>query len=351
MVFFRLVRLLAVVAACALGGVRADLPPGCQEGSSMPADQFSSLYTKLKDTPCTFPLYLRLYELEQYVRSVQGYGLSPNQTVALGSLFADGGLWEQLVLDGALTALGPVTLGLAAEEDGVRLLQLTSNQNTRIDVLKAIVNVTLDLENASIAYVNEFPGFLYREEAKKIIAAATPYGCVFGNTTMVQRLAFVIDVSGSMDYTFPGPDGKPVSRLSFVKEQLTSQLQAHLDADQEFNIIKFSSSASAWSPGVQPVTAANIASASAFAAALRASGSTNMLAGLQLAMNDPKVEGIYLLTDGTPDQPTPSIVSAVVAWSKGTKPVFPTAFMAGTDGDWMQELADKTGGIFRKINS
>ena len=46
--------------------------------------------------------------------------------------------------------------------------------------------------------------------------------------------------------------------------------------------------------GVVPVTSDNVAQASAFAQKLVASGSTNMMAGLQLAMKDPKVEGTYI---------------------------------------------------------
>jgi hypothetical protein len=345
--------LLLLLAVVPMLVTRAELPPGCVEETAMPEEQFQLLHDHLQNTSCTFPGVLRLYDLQQYVSNkdkMQGFGFSPEQTVALGSLYTDGGLFEQLILDGALTALGPVTLGLAAE-DGDLLLGLTSSQNTRLDILKAIVNVTLDLAENNATYVDAFSGFLYREEAKNIIRAATPYGCAFGNTSVVRRLAFVIDVSGSMGTSFPGPGGKPVTRMQFVKQQLETQLQAHLDADQEFNIISFSSSATAWAPGVQPVTNATIASASDFVNRLYPSGSTNMLGALQLVFKDPNVEGIYLLTDGSPDGPTSQIVSAVTAWSGGKKPVFPTAFMAGTEGDWMQQLADATGGTFRKINA
>jgi hypothetical protein len=344
-------RVLALLAGVAF--VFAELPPGCQDGAHLPATIFDPLKAHLERTPNKFPVYLRLYELEQFVNNatlIKGYGFSPEQTVALGSLFNDGGLFDQLVLDGALTTLGPHVLGLAST-DGANLLELSSSMNTRIDILKAIVNVTLDLDSGSELYVKSFTGFLYQEEAKSIIADATPYGCAFGNTTLVKRLAFVIDTSGSMSTTFPGPKGAPVSRLSFVQEQLVSQLENHLDSDQEFNIIRFSTAVTAWAPGVKPVTAANVQSASEYANKLVADGSTNMLAGLQRAMQDPRVEGIYLLTDGAPNGPKQAIIDAVVAWSKGKKPVFPTAFMAGTAGDWMQELAEKTGGTFRKINA
>jgi len=340
---------LSVFASVAL----AELPPGCVEDTAMPDDQYSALYDKLKDTPCKFPVYMRLYELEQYLSNkeeMKGFGLSPEQTVEIGSLFDDGGSFDQLVLDGAMTALGPHTLGLACT-DGATLLELSSNQNTRIDILKAIVNISLDLGNNSALYVDKFEGFLYKEEAKRIVNEATPYGCTFGNTSVVKRLAFVIDTSGSMSTTFPGPEGTPISRMAFVQQQLNDQIRMHLSDDQEFNIIQFSSSASQWQPGVQPVTDENIASAVAFAEKLSPSGSTNMIGGLTAAMKDSKVEGIFLLTDGAPDGSKTAIIDAVTAWSQGKKPVFPTAFMAGTDGDWMQELADKTGGMFRKIDA
>jgi hypothetical protein len=243
-------------------------------------------------------------------------------------------------------------LGLAAS-DGVSILQLTANQNTRSDILKAIVNVTLDLTTAGNLYINQFTGFLMQSFAKSIIDAATPFGCVFGNTTVVPRFAFVIDTSGSMADTFTGPSGS-VSKIKFIEEQLLTQLKT-IKQDQQFNIIRFSSSASAWQPGVVSPTLANIQSASSFAKGLVAGGSTNMIGGLQLAMSDPKVVGIFLLTDGMPNGPTANIVNLVKSWSTSgsgkPKPVFPTAFMAGSGADWMTQLADITGGVYRKISS
>jgi hypothetical protein len=299
---------------------------------------------------------MRLFDLQQMLQNesiMQGYGFSPNQTVAIGGLFKSptGSLMEELILDQALTDVGPHMLGLAAT-DGVEILKLSTNQNTRIDILKAIVNVTQDLVEQSKLYIAQFTGFLYQGAAKSIVDAATPFGCVFGNTTVVKRFAFVIDTSGSMATTFAGPSG-PVSRIAFIQGQLEAQLKT-IKPDQEFNIIRFSSEATQWQPGVVSPTVANVASASSFAAKLVAGGSTNMLAGMKLAMSDPKVVGIFLLTDGQPNGPTATIVDAVTKWStSGTKkkPVFPTSFFAQGAGDWMKEMAEVSGGIFRKIES
>ena len=88
-----LYKLTAVVGVAFIATfAHAELPAGCEDGSSMPADQFFELHDKLQNTSNTFPTFMRLFNLESYVNNkeeMKGYGFSPEQTVAIGSLFND----------------------------------------------------------------------------------------------------------------------------------------------------------------------------------------------------------------------------------------------------------------------
>ena len=82
--------LLALLATLLVAFVAAELPPGCVQEDPMPNEQFDELHEKLANTPNKFPIYLRLYDLEQYVDSpekMKGFGFSPAQTIKLATLF------------------------------------------------------------------------------------------------------------------------------------------------------------------------------------------------------------------------------------------------------------------------
>ena len=84
------------------------------------------------------------------------------------------------------------------------------------------------------------------------------------------------------------------SSLSSVQEQLRHK--------QKFNLISFDSKACPWRDHLVDVDEKNLHMAWQWIKTLSCRSSTNTLAALRHALNDPQTQAIYLLTDGRPDQ-------------------------------------------------
>mmetsp|Transcript_145503 Transcript_145503/g.206067 ORF Transcript_145503/g.206067 Transcript_145503/m.206067 type:complete len:492 (-) Transcript_145503:128-1603(-) len=180
------------------------------------------------------------------------------------------------------------------------------------------------------------------------IQGNTPPACIFAGFTGVDRMDFVVDVSGSMRATFTFKStGKRFSRLGYIQKALYDTLVG-LANTQSFNLIKYNPRAYQWKSGVVIASAANKASAKRWIAGLRATGGTNIYAGLQLAMKDRRVQGIFLLTDGSPTVGPRwgSIQALAKRWGSGKgRQIFPIAFKAPSSS-WaqMKVMARNTGG-------
>merc|ERR1711976_128729 len=125
------------------------------------------------------------------------------------------------------------------------------------------------------------------------IQANTPLACVFGGFSGIDRVDFLVDTSGSMRVRFK-VGSKYYTRMQYVKNALVAAIQS-LAPTQSYNILRFSSSASQWKTGVVKVTSSSKSAGISFVNRFRASGGTNMAAGIALAKRDPKVEGLFLL--------------------------------------------------------
>lgn len=78
--------------------------------------------------------------------------------------------------------------------------------------------------------------------------------------------------------------------------------QEQLRYKKKFNIIAFNSKAVAWKDRIVDVSEHSLRAAWIWVQSLTCSGSTNTHAAIDMAIGDPQVEAIYLLTDGRPDQ-------------------------------------------------
>nr|XP_039272786.1 von Willebrand factor A domain-containing protein 3B-like isoform X1 [Styela clava] len=122
---------------------------------------------------------------------------------------------------------------------------------------------------------------------------------VFGSI-LEERIYFVIDTSHSMGENLP-----------VLKEKLMQLFQEQLRHKSEFNLVKFETKASSWKPRLEEVTEDSLQKAWHWVRNLEPGGSTNTLAALRIALSDPNTEGIYLLTDGRPDQPLHCVLSQI----------------------------------------
>jgi Ca-activated chloride channel family protein len=115
------------------------------------------------------------------------------------------------------------------------------------------------------------------------------------NLTHLRRSAmemiFVLDCSGSMS-------GKPIAK---AKDAIKRALRK-LKADDTFQIIRFSNSASQFGPDPVPVTEANVHRALAYVDSLRGSGGTMMIEGIKAALDFPhdprRFRLVSFMTDG-----------------------------------------------------
>jgi HEAT repeat protein len=111
----------------------------------------------------------------------------------------------------------------------------------------------------------------------------------YGIPIVSDRLAFVLDVSGSMG-------GGKLDRLKKELEAIIARLPEH----SMFNMIFFSSTISPWRKQLQPLNKKNRKAAEETLRDSRAGGGTNLWDGLCEAFDDEEVDSIYLLSDGQP---------------------------------------------------
>lgn len=157
------------------------------------------------------------------------------------------------------------------------------------------------------------------------------------------RIAFVIDVSGSMNQPFGTGDA---TRLDEAKRQLERVLAA-LPPKTRANVIAFGNDAQSFAPSLQPIDDRRRKAAGTWTTALAAHGATNVHAALERAFADPDVDTIYLLTDGRPSsgpivEPT-ALAREVLRWNAGRGICIHTVALGGRS-DFLERLAAESGG-------
>ncbi|KNC50964.1 von Willebrand factor type A domain-containing protein [Thecamonas trahens ATCC 50062] len=305
---------------------------------------FSELMSNLTSTSSSFD---RQDMVEKFV-AANHPGFSGQQTAQLMTAFPN-----SLVAIDVLTAISSNVLDLTCD-DAVDVLHVFSSELNSLDVLKVLSPMIVDKKANNATILATFSNTFNKRDALEILAATPDRNCIFGDVTNIPRIVFVVDTSGSMSTTFSYDHGsRSTSRMAAVRTALTEIITDVLTDEQQFNVVEFASSATAWQQGVVDVNTANIASAVSFVTNMSPGGSTAMLKGLQLAFDDPNCIGVYLLTDGEPNTSIDGIISAAKAWAGSDKSVNTIAFIAGASdpvaAQNMQRLAAAANGIYRVI--
>lgn len=123
------------------------------------------------------------------------------------------------------------------------------------------------------------------------------YARYYGLEVNSKRIAFVIDVSGSMG----ARTGK--SKLRTAKDALIAVLE-RFEKTTRFNVVAFHSTVHPWQDRLVPASKTSRAEAREWINALRATGGTNVYDSLVLAMDLEDVDTIFLLSDGGPSAGT-----------------------------------------------
>ena len=129
---------------------------------------------------------------------------------------------------------------------------------------------------------------------RKKLGTAVKEG-LYGNVVS-QRVAFLIDVSGSMT---AGTD-MAGTRHEIATKELVRVLENQVGPDSEFNVIAFSDEVHPFGPKLQKGKGAKVKKGIRFVKSLKAGGETNAYGALEKAFQDTKVDTIYVLSDGSP---------------------------------------------------
>jgi len=177
----------------------------------------------------------------------------------------------------------------------------------------------------------------------------------FGIRIISERVAFVIDVSGSMTEMlrarYVGEKGE--TRMTVAQRELQRCIDG-LATKALFNVIAFNSGVDRWlEDGIAGSTPENRNEAKEWVARLGAGGGTNIYDSLREAFNDPEVDTIYLLSDGEPSAGThtdPGIIREHVRKWNENRNVVIHCIAVGGSLSILEWLAEDSGGTYIKFN-
>lgn len=141
-----------------------------------------------------------------------------------------------------------------------------------------------------------FTALAPRQPAGKPKAGGDTAATYWNIPVLSDRVAFVVDVSGSMNQPFGTGSA---TRLDEARRQLRQVLD-RLPKQCRANVITFSFGAAGLFDRLQPIDKKRRQDAETAIAALAARGPTNVHDALKLAFADADVDTIFLLTDGHP---------------------------------------------------
>ncbi len=174
----------------------------------------------------------------------------------------------------------------------------------------------------------------------------------FGIPLVSRHVTFIIDTSGSMN----GPiqafgTNKKMRRLDAAKRELIKALNA-MPSKQWVNLVTFSTGVTPLWDELRQAEDENRKSIIDRTNKLRAGGGTNIYGALEQAFLDPKVDTIYLLTDGEPSggeiTNSEEIADEVRRWNRLRQIVVHTIGF-GVDTELLRRLASESGGVYTYV--
>ena len=165
----------------------------------------------------------------------------------------------------------------------------------------------------------------------------------FGLQVISDRVAFVMDVSGSMSELSGGQ-----RRIDAAKEQLIGALERYPEGGL-FNLLFFSSGVDSWSDEAVEMDRRSREEALEYTVRQKPGGATAVFTALELAFEDREVDTIYLLTDGVPSAgritDAARIREEVRRWNE-SRGVVIHGIAVGMKSPLLEGLAEDTGGNY-----
>ncbi|KAH8876044.1 von Willebrand factor A domain-containing protein 3B [Schistosoma japonicum] len=133
-------------------------------------------------------------------------------------------------------------------------------------------------------------------------------------------------------------------------EKLIQLINEQIKHKSRLNLVSFNSTINAWSDHLQSTDECNLKSAIKWIEALTCGGTTNTLKALQFALDDNLTEGIYLLTDGRPNQQPHTILLSMHLINR--VPIHTISFNCNDSeaNEFLIRLAQESGGRFHYYN-
>lgn len=168
-----------------------------------------------------------------------------------------------------------------------------------------------------------------------------------------ERVAFVLDVSGSMrNPSTSGQGTVEKSRMDVAKEELTEVLRRLPDGTM-FNVIFFESQVRALEKELVVMKPAARQKALRFVREQYSLGGTALYPALELAFADTLVDTVYLLSDGAPTEGAitdiEEIRAEVARWN-ATRHVRVHGVAMGQDSTLLRWLCEDTGGRYVRVD-
>ncbi len=184
--------------------------------------------------------------------------------------------------------------------------------------------------------------FAFPDRGRGIAAGAAGVTVTYhGVPVLSKRMAFCLDVSGSMD----AKQGNE-TRLDQAKKELVKVLQG-LDATAFVNLVFFNDQVEAWQKRLVPARP-NLDAAVRRVNSQRAVGGTNIFDTLETVFQDPTVDTIYLLSDGAPTAgrivTSEQILREIARLNRSRQVVIHTISLGASP--FMKQLAEQNGGQY-----
>jgi HEAT repeat protein len=144
-------------------------------------------------------------------------------------------------------------------------------------------------------WLERLEGDPLRGAGRRVAAAGPRTTTLVGLPILSDRVAFLIDFSGSLWYEREG--GR--TRKEVVEERLRETLPA-LDAGTRFNLIPYTSDPHPWRDELVDATPRNVRRALSWFEDCNESGTGDFFEAALLALSDPEVDTVVALTDGAP---------------------------------------------------
>ena len=226
----------------------------------------------------------------------------------------------------------------------------------------------------------EFP----KAEDKKFTSVKTYDLSYFGIEISSKRLGFIVDISSSMtqevavkrrekdsgettggkgrtttgrrrrggDDGDDGLSGDRARKIDVLKVELARVIEK-LPADVLMNVVTFDATPRQWQKQLQPLRGRGRAKALDFAKSIQTGRGTNVYDSLEKALEDKRVDTVYLMTDGQPSAgkyTKPDDILREIRKKNRLRAITIHCIAFGEESPFLEKLAAENGGKYRFVN-